>query len=157
MTVVLNFVNQIILSKEDKIFSQKELCITIHKHTPTDVSKYVAVFYILNTMLNIISFSTETLSIISNVHLSILIVLLSQWSSVFIHAETAEQSNKIILVLRERFEIPMILHQSEEENMSLCFNYPHFSLPNSWESLIFFFFFYCFTFSRMSYNWNRII
>lgn len=70
------------------------------------MSKYVAVFYMLNTMLNIISFSTETLSIISNVHLSILVVLLSQWSSVLIHAETAEQSNKIILVFKRKVQNP---------------------------------------------------
>lgn len=101
---------------------------------------FFTVLYILNTMLNIISFSTEVLSIISNVNLSILVVLLSQWSSIFMHAEIAEQINKIILILRERFKIPMILHQSEGKSMSLCFNYPHFSLPNSWESPIFFFF-----------------
>ena len=58
------------------------------------------------------------------------------------HAETAEQSNKIILVLRERFKIPMILHQSEGKSMSLCFNYPHFSFPNSWGITDFFFFFF---------------
>ena len=60
------------------------------------------------------------------------------------HAETAEQSNKIILVLRERFKIPMILHQSEGKSMSLCFNYPHFSFPNSWGITDFFFFFLLF-------------
>ena len=60
-------------------------------------------------MLNIISFSTEVLSIISNVHLSILVILLSQWSSVFMHAETDEWSKKIILVLRERLKSPMII------------------------------------------------
>ena len=122
---------------------------------------FFTVLYILNTMLNIISFSTEVLSIISNVNLSILVVLLSQWSSIFMHAEIAEQINKIILILRERFKIPMILHQSEGKSMSLCFNYPHFSLPNSWESPIFFFFFTvlpfpeCHTIGIILYNLSK--